>query len=236
MPEVHNENTPQSPAETANQTANEPDATAPEGLPRKFWDETGKNVRIEAMIKSYGDLERRLGGQAAFDVPDSPDDYNVAAQDLQLAADAEVNARLHEAGFSRDQAKVVYQLANEKLLPMFSELAHDYETQAQIERLESHFGGAEKWRETSRQLNAWGQANLPADVFDVLSGTWDGVLTLHRMMETGEPGIGSGAGAGSGADEGSIRDIMNSPRYWRDRDPATVEKVRQGFRSLYPDN
>ena len=208
--------------------------TAPEGLPLKFWDDTTKNVRMGAMIKSYGDLERRLGGQSAPQVPDSPDDYAQALEDLPLQADAEVNARLHQAGFSRDQARMVYELAHEKLAPLLADLAQDYEAKAQVEHLENHFGGADKWRETSRQLKAWGQVNLPAEVFDVLSATREGVLTLHRMMETGEPGIGTGAGTGPGIDETSVKDLMNSPRYWRDRDPTTVEQVRQGFKALYP--
>jgi len=206
----------------------------PEGLPLKFWDDTTKNVRLSAMIKSYGDLERRMGGQPVSQVPDNPDDYALALEDLPLQADSQVNARLHRAGFSPDQARVVYELANEKLAPLLADLAQDYEAEAHIEHLETHFGGAEKWRETSRQLKAWGQANLPGQVFDALSATREGVLTLHRLMETGEPGIGTGAGTGPAIGENSVKDLMNSPRYWRDRDPATVEQVRQGFKALYP--
>ena len=209
-------------------------ATAPEGLPLKFWDDTTRSVRLDAMIKSYGDLERKLGAPAASRVPDSPDDYALALQDLPLQADADINTRLHQAGFSPDQARMVYELANEKLAPLLADLAHDYEAEAHIEHLETHFGGVDKWRETSRQLKAWGQSNLPPQVFEALSATRDGVLTLHRLMETGEPGIGTGAGTGPGIGENSVKDLMNSPRYWRDRDPATVEQVRQGFKALYP--
>lgn len=216
--------------------APEIEITVPEGLPLKFWDDTTKNVRLGAMIKSYGDLERRLGAPPVSQVPDSPDDYALVLEDLPLQADSQVNARLHQAGFTRDQARMVYELANEKLAPLLAGLTQDYEVQAQVELLEKHFGGAEKWRETSRQLKSWGQANLPPQVFDVLSASRDGVLTLHRMMETGEPGIGKGAGTGPGMGENSVKDLMNSPRYWRDRDAATVEQVRQGFKALYPEN
>lgn len=217
-------------------TIPQPDATLPNGLPSKFWDDAGKTVRMQEMIKSYGELERKLGAQPVPDVPESPDEYDITAQNLQLDADAEVNARLHQAGFTQDQARLVYELANEKLVPMLTGIAQDYEAEAQIERLESHFGGPERWRETSRQLKAWGKANLPGDVFDVLTGTSDGVMTLHRMMGSAEPGIGAGTAATSGGGERSVKDLMNNPRYWRDHDPVMVEKVRQGFRNLYPES
>ncbi|HER27729.1 MAG TPA: hypothetical protein ENI69_11530 [Rhodospirillales bacterium] len=227
--------TPEIATNPITETVNDTGATAPEGLPPKFWDDTDNSVRIDAMIKSYSDLERRLGGQPDLLVPDNADDYNLVTSDLSMQADADVNARLHKAGFTQAQAKVVYQLAEEKLMPLLSDLAQDYEAEAQIEHLEKHFGGAEKWREISRQLKAWGQANLSTDVFDLLTSTRDGVLTLHRMMGSAEPGIGRGTETANGVAEGSIKELMNSPRYWRDRDPATVEKVRQGFKSLYPD-
>jgi hypothetical protein len=36
------------------------------------------------------------------------------------------------------------------------------------------------------------------------------------------------------ADEEEVRVLMRDPRYWRDRDPAIVARVREGFRRLYP--
>jgi len=235
MLDTLNNNGTENAAAPETKTVAQPDVALPDGLPPKFWDETAKSVRMDAMIKSYGELERKLGAHPVPDVPESSDDYGIAARNLQLDADAEVNARLHQAGFTQDQARLVYELANEKLMPMLTGIAQDYEAEAQIKHLESHFGGPERWRETSRQLKTWGQANLPGEVFDALTGTRDGVLTLHRMMESGEPGIGAGAGTASSDGERSVKDLMNDPRYWRDRDPAMVEKVRQGFRSLYPE-
>lgn len=32
-----------------------------------------------------------------------------------------------------------------------------------------------------------------------------------------------------------LKAMMKDPRYWRDQDPAIVEKVREGFRRLYHD-
>ena len=34
--------------------------------------------------------------------------------------------------------------------------------------------------------------------------------------------------------EADLRAMMQDPRYWRDRDPRTVQQVADGFRKLYP--
>ncbi|MEQ8602530.1 MAG: hypothetical protein RIB45_04365 [Marivibrio sp.] len=39
--------------------------------------------------------------------------------------------------------------------------------------------------------------------------------------------------AGRHPDEESLRRLMRDPRYWRDKDPAVVDQVSQGFRRLY---
>ena len=36
------------------------------------------------------------------------------------------------------------------------------------------------------------------------------------------------------ADEGALRHMIRDPRYWRDRDPAILRKVSDGFKRLYP--
>ena len=39
--------------------------------------------------------------------------------------------------------------------------------------------------------------------------------------------------AGRHPDEESLRRLMRDPRYWRDKDPAVLDQVSQGFRRLY---
>ena len=85
-------------------------------------------------------------------------------------------------------------------------------------------------------MESWGRANLPDAVFDALSQSYDGVLTLHRLMSDGEPAMISGAQpAPGGRNEGQLRKMMDDPRYWRDHDPAFTAEVRRGFEVLYPD-
>jgi len=207
----------------------------PEGLADKFWDDTKGEIRTDALIKSYHSLERKLGGSAGGGVPETVEGYEIATEGDLITPDRQVNERLLEAGFTQDQAQVVYDLAAEHLMPMVNEMAAEFESHNQIGRLADHFGGEDKWRETSRQLSQWGKANFPEEVYAGLSTTYEGVLALHNMMTKDEPGLVDGAnGGGGGVSESGLREMMNDPRYWRDHDPAIVDKVRNGFRTLFP--
>ncbi|MBP5858455.1 hypothetical protein KAJ83_15650 [Marivibrio halodurans] len=39
--------------------------------------------------------------------------------------------------------------------------------------------------------------------------------------------------AGRAPDEEALRRMMRDPRYWRDKDPAILDRVSEGFRRLY---
>jgi hypothetical protein len=207
----------------------------PNDVPEKFWDPERGEMRTDALLKSYIELERKLGSIASLDIPQSADEYGIKLDDPLLQSDADINARLHAAGFTRQQAQLVYDLAAERLTPMIAEVASVFEADSQIARLIDHFGGAEKWREASRQITAWGKASLPSQVYEALATTSEGVLAMHRMMSEKEPSLVHGGSTGSGApSEAELKEWMRDPRYWRDQDPSFIDKVRQGFRKLYP--
>ena len=208
----------------------------PDGLPEKFWDAERGQLRTESLVKSYRALEQKLGTLSGRGVPADAGGYEVKIDNDIITSDPAVNARLHAAGFTQTQAQTVYDLASEYMLPMVNEVAAEFQAQAQIERLARHFGGEDKWRQTATQLKSWGGAKLPREIFEALSGTYEGVLALHRMMQGAEPGLieGSGAGGETTSEDG-LRVLMQDPRYWRDHDPAFVQQVRDGFKRLYPD-
>ena len=209
-------------------------AARPAGLPDKFWDDKSGQVRLEALVKSYLELERKLSAQGSRDVPAGPEHYSINIASELLSADPEVNRRLHAAGFTQQQAQLVYDLAGDRLMPMIAELASMFEADSQIERLTQHFGGAERWRETARQINAWAGSHLPARVFEALSTTFEGVVAMHRMMSGEEPGfLRQGEGSAGTPSEADVKQLMRDPRYWKQQDPAVVEQVREGFRQLY---
>jgi hypothetical protein len=221
----------------------------PADIPEKFWDADAGEIRVEALLKSYRELERRMssrmgppGADAApedhqrwremLGIPETPDAYEVTPKHELVGPDPAVNKLLHEAGFNRAQVQLVYDLAAERLLPLIAEAAQQFEADRQLDALRAHFGGEERFRRMAAQLKAWGSANLPAAVVEALSTTSEGVLALERTMQGEEPRMGRETGATAALDESELRKMMRDPRYWRAREPELVKRVSEGFRKL----
>ncbi len=226
------------------------DTRRPAEVPEKFWDAERRAIRVDALLKSYLELERRLSRRerppgpgaapeevarwrAALGVPDAPDRYEINAPHDLCCADEEVNRRLHQAGFTNEQAQLVYDLAAERLLPLIAEAAAEFEADRQRQALIAHFGGEARYRAIAPQLRAWGRAHLPPAVLDALSTTAEGVLALEQMMRRGEPALPREGMAAHGPEsEAELRSMMRDPRYWRTREPEFVRRVTEGFQRL----
>ncbi|MCB4823267.1 capsid assembly protein [Roseicella aerolata] len=238
----------QPPEEAAKPDAGKP-APRPAEIPEKFWDAATGTLRVEALLKSYLELERRLsqragrpGPEAApedlarfrqmMGIPDSAEGYAITAPHDLCCADAEVNHRLHAAHFTNEQAQLVYDLAAERLLPLIAEAAAQYEADRQRAILIQHYGSEEAFRRMAAQLSAWGQAKLPPAVYAALAATAEGVLALEQMMRGQEPGLAREAEPPAAASEAELRAMMRDPRYWRSRDPQFIQRVTEGFRRL----
>lgn len=221
-------------------------------IPAKFRDPETGGLRADALLRSYLELERKLAAMVAvpgetadaetvarfrqaLGVPERPDDYQIKLKTGLFNLDPEVNRRLHEAGFTPGQAQLVYDLAEDYVGPLVEDMGAGFEASRQLERLTQHFGGEEKWREVARQVAAWGRANMPAEAFEALSTTAEGVLAMHQMMRSGEPGMTRAGGAvEEPLDQSALDRLMRDPRYWRERDPEAIAQVRRGFERLYP--
>ncbi|MBY6262415.1 hypothetical protein EI613_10905 [Azospirillum sp. 412522] len=249
------------------------DAGPPLPIPEKFRDPKTGALRVEALLKSYLELERRLSSQgqsrqvpavdpelesgsaagpapASFDpagldpaqlrrllgAPETPDGYSIACDHGLFQPDPEINGRLHGAGYTPDQAQLLYDLAAERMIPLIQAMAAEFQAEREVERLVARFGGEERWREVSRQLLAWAGKTLPPAAVEGLATTYEGVMALHAMMTGNEPAALSMTGSRSegGEGEGELRTLMRDPRYWRDRDPAVIARVTEGFQRLYP--
>ena len=86
-------------------------------------------------------------------VPEAPDGYCIDCGHGLFDADPVLNHKLHAAGFTPEQAQLVYDLAAERLVPMIQQIAFEFEAEREVARLINHFG-EDAWRETSRQLLA----------------------------------------------------------------------------------
>jgi hypothetical protein len=160
-------------------------------------------------------------------------DYAITLDHDLFDVDPKLNERLRAAGFTGEQAQMVYDLATEELMPVAEEIAGALQSEVDDRRLEAHFGGAGKWRETQRQLKSWGGANLPTEAFESLASSYEGVKTLHRLMQGSEPQIVQSGGVGRSTNATDLRRMIRDPRYWRDRDPDFVREVTAGFEKVY---
>lgn len=228
-----------------------PSATGkPEGMPDKFWDAETGQVRIEALLKSYLELEKKMSSPSpssdefdeetrarflrASGVPETPEGYTIAVRDNLFDPDPELNKRLHDKGFSCDQAQEVYDLAVEQMVPMILDMASQFQAEKEINRLIEFFGGNDQWAEASRQMLAFGKRNLPPQVLQGMSASYEGIMALYKMMQSEEPQtLGATGRAISSNAEKDLQSMMNDPKYWRDKDPAYIAKVTQGFQNLY---
>ena len=200
-------------------------------IPAKFKNPETGEIKMQSMIQSYKELEKKFSQMPS--VPKSADDYCIECKNGIFEVDKEMNQRLHEKGFTNEQVQFVYDLAAEKMVPMIIEMAGDFQAEREVEKLVEHFGGPEKWKEVARQLLAFGQKNMPADVLDSLSSSYEGVLALYNMMKGEEPVISQVSGQRDNSGDLDLQSMMRDPKYWRDKDPSFVAKVTEGFQRLY---
>lgn len=201
-------------------------------IPQKFKDPDTGEVRLDAMAQSYKELEKKFSKIPS--APKSHEDYCVECNHGLFDIDDDLNKKMHEKGFTNEQVQFVYDIAAEKMVPMVVQMAGDFQADREIEKLIEHFGGVEKWQEISRQLLAFGQKNLPADVLDSLSSSYEGVLALENMMRGIEPNISMSASKTADKSQSmDLQSMMRDPKYWRDKDPSFVAKVTEGFQRLY---
>lgn len=211
--------------------------TCPGHIPEKFWDAENGSVKVDDLSRSYTELERRLHdmGTAGRLVPTTADEYDITTLDDYMTPDPDVNAALHRAGFTQEQAQLVYDLAADRLVPLVEDLAANTVAEGERIKLSQHFGGKETWEHMAPQLSQWGRSNLPDHVFEALSSSYQGVLAMHKMMQNDEPQLVTGGGTPqAGFSEAELKRLMEDPRYWRDNDPTVFKQVTEGFRRLYP--
>ena len=214
-------------------------------IPEKFLNQDG-TLNTDALMKSYNELERKIGTMItvpddnsdsdtrarfnrAIGVPENSDEYPTD----ELFNDENIRKKFHEIGLTKNQVEKIYTIANEFLSPVISDLySMQSETNAMSE-LKNFFGGTEKMNDALRAIDAFGKKFLPADAFDELCSTPQGIQGVYRMMQSMEPSIETSNNETKNLTDSDLRRMMRDPKYWRDNDAEYIRKIENGFKKLY---
>ena len=204
-------------------------------IPEKFKLENGE-INIDGLLKSYLELEKKLSQNTAaktINLPEASNAYEIDLSHGLFDLDDELNERMFELGFSKEQAQLVYDMAAEKLVPLVQDIAVEFRSETEIEKLKSEFGGEEKFNEIARQIKAFGQKNMPEEAFEALASSYEGVMALYNMMKSSEPKIIKNKSGQASGDVMDVEQLVRDPKYWREKDPAFVAKVTKAFERYY---
>ncbi len=216
-----------------------------EQIPEKFLNENGE-LNTDALVKSYCELEKKIGGMIsvpnensdddakqkfnrAIGVPDNANDY----PKNNLFDDESVREKFHQIGLTAKQVEQIYNIAEEFLQPTLSNLFQlQIETNA-INELKNFFGSEQKMKDAMKEINAFGEKFLPKDAFDELSSTPQGIQGIYKMMQSMEPEVLTDESVNENLSDDDLRKMMQDPKYWRDHDSEYVRKIENGFKKLY---
>jgi len=238
-----NENTESQTEEVLTGESEQPQETQserPDWLPQKF-------ERPEELAVSYGELEKafysrkedlrnqivsELNQEAASSAPISPADYEV---NIQSPEGLEYNIDENDPmlGWFRDKAHN-YGLSQEEFTDLMNEYASvdavrgpdwNAESEALGEHAEQRLDRVDLWAEKNLSSDAYSAfANIPASA--------NMVQLFEELMElNGQPQFNM-VSETEFQERLSREDLMamqNDPKYWKEKDPAYIAKVRQGF-------
>ena len=216
-----------------------------EQIPEKFLDDKGE-LNTSALVKSYCELEKKMSGMISLPKDDSdenakqkfnhaigvPDDASQYPTN-ELFDNESVREKFHEIGLTSKQVEKIYSIAEEFLQPTIKNLFELQNQNNAISELKNFFGGEEKMNDALREIKSFGEKFLPADAFDELCSTPQGIQGIYKMMQSLEPNVLTDKNATENLTDDMLRDMMRDPKYWRDQDPEYVRKIENGFKKLY---
>lgn len=216
-----------------------------EKIPEKFMNQDG-TLNSDALVKSYTELEKKIGGMVsvpgddadvsalekfnrAIGVPDNAGEY----PSHDLFDDDSIRDKFLDAGLTKTQVEKIYSIAEEFLSPVLSELFQSNHTANAMAELEKYFGGRDKMKDALSAIESFGEKFLPADAFEALCATPQGIQSVHKMMRSMEPDVQTEKNDVGNFSDADLRRMMRDPKYWRDGDAEYVRKIESGFKKLY---
>ena len=210
----------------------------PEWLPEKY--KTG-----EDLAKAYKELESKLGGrddeirnqimeeiqaEAFSDRPNSAGDYQLPdIINRDEAVDNELlrwwSEHAFENGYSQEEfARGIEMYANSA---MYNQPDIDAEFAKLGDNAEARINAASMFAN-----KFFPESAIPA--IERMCESHEGILALEAMMDAMKDGSFSGeTTSASEMSEADLREMMNDPRYWKDRDPHFHKQVAEGFQRIY---
>ncbi len=216
-----------------------------EKIPEKFLNTEGK-LNTDALLKSYAELEKKIG--TMISIPDDNSDaetrakFNRAIGVPEKASEYPTNAmfddetlreKFFEIGLTSSQVEKIYQIAEEFLAPVLSDLFNTKNETNAIAELKNFFGNDDKMHEALRAINTFGEKYLPREAFNELCSTPEGIRGIYAMMQSMEPKVQTDDLQSKNLTDNDLRRMMRDPKYWRDQDPEYVRKIENGFKKLY---
>ena len=217
-----------------------------EQIPEKFMNQDG-TLNSDALIKSYRELERKIGTMIsvpgadaddaartkfnrAIGVPEKASEYPTC--DLFDDDDA-LREKFLEIGLTSMQVSKIYDIATEYLSPVITDLFDMQNESSAINELKNFFGGTDKMNDALNAINTFGEKFLPRDAFDALCASPQGIQSIYRMMQSMEPTVQMQKNESEKLTDNELRRMMRDPKYWRDHDAEYVRKIENGFKKLY---
>lgn len=210
----------------------------PEWLPEKY--STG-----EDLAKAYKELESKLGTkdedirskiieeiqtEAFSERPESAGDYQLPdIVNEEMAVDNELLRwwadHSYENGFSQDEFN--------KGIEMYAQAIGGQEPDLDAEAAKLGDNANDRIQAASMFANKFfPEQAIPA--VERMCESHEGILALEAVMEAMKDGSFAGeTQASAGQSEADLREMMNDPRYWKDRDPQFIKQVTEGFQGLY---
>ena len=216
-----------------------------DNIPEKFLNSDG-SLNSDALIKSYSELEKKIGTMVsvptsesdentrrkfnrAIGVPESASEYPTN----EIYDDENLRQKFLDIGLTTKQVEKIYEIANEFLSPVISDLFSVQNETGAMNELKNFFGGTEKMTEALRAINSFGEKFLPHDAFDALYSTPQGIQSVYKMMQSMEPDVKTDSAAVENLTDSDLRRMMRDPKYWRDGDAEYIRKIENGFKKLY---
>ncbi len=211
----------------------------PEWLPEKY--STG-----EDLAKAYKELESKLGAkdedirskiieeiqtEAFSERPESAGDYQLPEIiDQESAVDNELlqwwAEHSFENGFSQEEFS--------KGIEMYSQAVGNAQPDLESEAAKLGENANDRIQAASMFADKFfPEQAIPA--IERMCESHEGILALEAVMEAMKDGSFTGETQPSaGQSEADLREMMNDPRYHKDRDPHFIKQVTEGFQALYP--